>query len=731
MKRVSRLIVWGFGFATSVAIPAWAQTYQLIDLTARGVNVAQSINDSGQVAGGGPGGALIYSNGVVTNIGTVPGASVNDIAAISSTGDVTGTVSIGSGNSQYYHAFIYSNGQMTDIGTLPGVGGSSYGNGVNATGQITGTDIAVTSNGSGVLVAHAFLFSGGTKIDIGTPPGSNGDPSVGPIGAYGQAINATGQIAGYAYDASGEPGAFLYSNGAFQWLGTFGGNSSYAFAINDNGLTTGYAASLQSPKHAFISDGVTITDIDNDATGESQGWGINASGMVTGWLSHAAPQHAFLYANGVMTDLNSLVDPNDPLRPFVTLTNGSAINATGSIVADGTDSRDPPGSAPRVYLLVAAGTPIPPSFSASATTITVGTPVTLTWSGSTGSSCTATGGSAGDGWSGSLSVSGSKAVTESAVGQFTFVVSCAGTNGTAQAQLTVTMVLPTVTLNTNATAVFTGAPVLLTWTASPGTSCTATGGNSGDGWTGNLTVTGSKSVTESASGQYTYGITCTSGSFKAQAQASVSVAGPAVTLTASASAVLVGKPVTLTWNATQGSVCTATGGSSGDGWAGSLATSASKTVTESTAGTYTYGVTCTGGTQAAQSQVTVTVALPSVSLSAAPSTVTVGQSSTLTWSSMGPSACTGSGGGSGDGWAGSKAASGTASVTETAAGTYTYTLVCAYGAQSLQAVAVVTVNAPPKSSGGGGGLDGWALLALSTIFGLRGVVRRRAIQLDL
>jgi len=716
-----------------VAQPAWAQTYQLIDLAARGVTAAYGINDAGQVAGVGASGALIYSNGVVTSVGTLPGGGQSIAQAISATGAVTGFADTGGTDSKgnpITHAFLYADGLMTDLGTLPGVGGSSDGYGINTSGEVTGADFA-PPNASGTQVPHAFLYSGGLMADIGTFPGGTG--------AYGQAINASGQIAGLAYASDGNAHAFRYSSGVIKDLGTLGGTTSGAVAINDSGLTTGVAATAHDTADAFISDGVTMTDLGNlggaPAVGNivSYGWGINASGAVTGYSSVPGTDqagnsivHAFLFSNGVMVDLNSLVEPNDPLQPYVTLTQGSGINDAGSIIATGTDSREP--GVERVYLLVAAGTPIPPSFSASGTTVAVGTPVTLTWSGPAGTTCTATGGGAGDGWTGSLPLSGSKSVTESAVGQYTYAVACTGSNGTAQAQLTVTVVLPTVTLSANTSSVFIGVPVLLIWGASSGTSCTATGGNSGDGWTGNLAVSGSKSVTESAAGQYSYGITCTSGGHAAQAQVTVSVAAPAVTLTASAATVLVGTPVTLTWNATAGSVCTATNGSSGDGWTGSLATSGSKPITESTVGKTTYGISCTGGNQTAQAQVTVTIALPSVSLSATPSTVTMGQVVVLTWSSTGASACTASGGGSGDGWAGTKGTSGTASITETAAATYTYTLVCSAGGQLVQAQAVVTVNSPP-SSGGGGALDGWSLLALSTIFGLRRVVRQRAIQL--
>jgi hypothetical protein len=47
--------------------------------------------------------------------------------------------------------------------------------------------------------------------------------------------------------------------------------------------------------------------------------------------------HAFPYANGVMRDLNSMIDP--AIAVYVSLISGKAINVDGWIVANGVDSR--------------------------------------------------------------------------------------------------------------------------------------------------------------------------------------------------------------------------------------------------------------------------------------------------------------------------------------------------------------------------------------------------------
>jgi probable HAF family extracellular repeat protein len=103
---------------------------------------------------------------------------------------------------------------------------------------------------------------------------------------------------GYYQSAAGAAShAFLYNNGSLQDLGTLGGTGSAALGINASGEIVGKSAT-------------------------------------TGDLA----QHAFLYTNGQMYDLNAL-DTSSPLATYVTLTQGTAINTQGWIVADGVDSR--------------------------------------------------------------------------------------------------------------------------------------------------------------------------------------------------------------------------------------------------------------------------------------------------------------------------------------------------------------------------------------------------------
>jgi probable HAF family extracellular repeat protein len=129
------------------------------------------------------------------------------------------------------------------------------------------------------------------------------------IGANGGAINNQGLVAGVIYTLSGQQTPGMYVNGAWQSLGTLGGTSGAALAVND-------------------------------------------SGAIVGWSSLAGNSdvtHAFLYQNGTMTDLNSLLPPS---FKGITLFGATSINDLGQIVAFGGTSY---GSAWQDYLLTPSG----------------------------------------------------------------------------------------------------------------------------------------------------------------------------------------------------------------------------------------------------------------------------------------------------------------------------------------------------------------------------------------
>jgi hypothetical protein len=160
-----------------------------------------------------------------------------------------------------------------------------------------------------------------------------------------------------------------------------------------------------------------------------------------------------------------------------------------------------------------------------------------------------------------------------------------------------------------------------------------------------------------------------------------------VTFNATAQTLSIGQSVTLSWNATGATQCTANDGVSGDGWSGALATSGSKSLSESAANLVTYTLRC-GYADGRTANPRVTISwlgpYPQVQLNA-PSRVWTDAPVTLSWTSnVTP-------------FTGFYATSGEpVYLTVTTPGTYTYTLTCSAGPSSLQRSVTVTFenNAP-------------------------------------
>jgi hypothetical protein len=176
-----------------------------------------------------------------------------------------------------------------------------------------------------------------------------------------------------------------------------------------------------------------------------------------------------------------------------------------------------------------------------------------------------------------------------------------------------------------------------------------------------------------------------------------------VTLVATPATVQPGGTSTLSWTTTNATSCTAS-----DSWTGARPTNGSETVTPpSTAGSYTYVLSCTGpGGQNTPSSVTITVgtsedAATIVSFRADPATVNPGGSSTLSWTTVNADSCTASGS-----WSGDKAVNGSESVTPPSApASYLYTLQCT-GPDGQNAASSITVTVAGPGTSTGGDQDG-------------------------
>ncbi|HEY6193180.1 MAG TPA: T9SS type A sorting domain-containing protein [Bacteroidota bacterium] len=304
---------------------ASSQAYRLIDVQSY---LATDLNDSDEVVTiDWPGGDLfvssVWKDGSKQGLGTLyPGGST-EAYGINRAGQVVGS-SWSPGNAGSRHAFRWQNGIMTDLGTLGGP--YSEARDINDSGHVAGRSII--SNDTGIF--HGFVWEGGSMTDLGTLG----------IGSFGAAINNIGQIAGQSEVNDTLRHAFRWQNGSMSDLGTLGGNLSDARGINNLGQVVGSSTKIAaSESYAFIASNGGMTDLGFLAApdpfpGFSEAFSINDSTEVVGassWVHSLQGNlnHAFVWRDGVMTDLNNVADTAGGWELIV----ATAVNNRGDILA--------------------------------------------------------------------------------------------------------------------------------------------------------------------------------------------------------------------------------------------------------------------------------------------------------------------------------------------------------------------------------------------------------------
>jgi len=294
----------------------------------------------------------------VTDIGVLPGGSESLAGGLSSNGYVSGTGDTfdPNGFGSVTHAFVWEDGTLYDVGALlnnnglPGSGPDYNSNGasVNSNGTVTGRAMANFGQ-SGALYGNPNiagiipnLAEGFSINDSGQVVGDQYlyDPMTGQVTDLNQltngqvfwatAINDSSQITGSANGPNYTTQAYILSGNNLTLLGTLpGGTYARGNAISESGLVTGVSDDASGINHAFYTDSSGAM---HEITGGAIGNGINSAGDVVG-IGDA--YSAFLYADGVLSNLNTLL-----ATPGYTLTSALAINDNGQILAQGTTPTD-------------------------------------------------------------------------------------------------------------------------------------------------------------------------------------------------------------------------------------------------------------------------------------------------------------------------------------------------------------------------------------------------------
>src|SRR6478672_1025258 len=345
----------------SVTATAHAASYTVTDLGMLGgtESSGSALNAGGQVAGSS------YTTGDAAQHAYLwkPTVSGGASGAMTDLGTLGGTQSFGNGlnasgqvagesfttSDATTHAFLWkpttpggASGTMHDLGTLGGT--SSYGYGINVTGEVTGA-----SDRTGDSKTHTFLWK------PSTPNGTSGTMfnlgSLGGTESNGGAINASGQVSGSSL-TNGDAAyhAFLWkpttpngTSGAMHDLGTLGGTESFGGTINTGGQVAGFSYPTgDAAYHAYLWTPTTLNgtsgtmqDLTTLGGLNSYSYNIGASGQIVGASEVQITSdhtHAFLYTSGSgMVDLNSLIDPLSGWE----LLDAADINDAGQITGQG------------------------------------------------------------------------------------------------------------------------------------------------------------------------------------------------------------------------------------------------------------------------------------------------------------------------------------------------------------------------------------------------------------
>lgn len=303
MKGPALFVVLVLGL-TSWAAAADAGSYIVEDLgvlPGHSSSVALGINQNGDVVGWSMGAngtsAFIYTNakGIVQLPGLPdrPRAIVRDLNDL---GDVVGTAN--AGGVDLGHAVLWTNGVVKDLGTLA-TGSYSEGWGINNNRQVVGS--SYTNGGS--FGVHGFLYTQASGMVDLTPNSDTGSALD---------INNAGQVTGYKTAAGGYYHAFRWQGGTFVDLGVLPGFAhSFGWAINGVGQVTGNSTSASGNSEQLFRS-IAGGGLQNlGGTGEHNvAWGINALGDVVGTRGLQQPR-AIMYTDaGGLRDISTLIDPS-------------------------------------------------------------------------------------------------------------------------------------------------------------------------------------------------------------------------------------------------------------------------------------------------------------------------------------------------------------------------------------------------------------------------------------
>jgi len=270
---------------------------------------------------------IAWKNGVQIDLGALPDGNnssfpfwVNDQGTAVGLSE-NGVIDPLTGNPEVI-AVLWKDGKILDLGTLGG--NASLANAINSQGQVAGIALNTIpdSEDNGLLAGgfpifpfavatqlRAVLWHDGVIQDLGTLGTGNDAAAI--------FENQRGQVAGVSYTntipnvTTGIPtiDPFFWENGKMVDIGTLGGTVGTPFWMNNRGQVVGYSnVAGDQISHAFLWDkkkGLKDLGTLPGGMGAGANW-INDDGEIVGGSESSSGFHAFLWKDGVMTDLGIL-----------------------------------------------------------------------------------------------------------------------------------------------------------------------------------------------------------------------------------------------------------------------------------------------------------------------------------------------------------------------------------------------------------------------------------------
>jgi len=288
------------------------------------------------------------------------------------------------------------------------------------------------------------------------------------------------------------------------------------------------------------------------------------------------------------------------------------------------------------------------SLSSDSYSINADESITLYWTTSDVTSCTATGGD----WAGDKPLEGSETI-----GPFeqdmTLTITCSGDNGTVSGSVDIQVSKPgntpppAISLTASSEQVSYQGSTTLSWSASNADSCSAAGS-----WSGSQATSGTVTL-DSLTETGTYTLACSGAGGISSESLTINVSAapqPEISISASPAIVTLNGSTTISWNSTNASSCSASGA-----WSGALGVNGSRVI-DGIQQNASYVINCSGVGGSGTASVDVSV-LPTVTFSASQNTVSTNGSTTLSWTSSNATSCSASGD-----WSGTKATSGSQTI---------------------------------------------------------------------